>query len=88
MVSYRQHYSYQQILQAYPMFEEFLDKKRVYDSIGLFSNDWYEYYRPKKEFSMTTNRINEIKLTTDRFQIVEQRRTNSFYLVISNDILR
>ncbi|CAF4368984.1 unnamed protein product [Rotaria sp. Silwood2] len=88
MVSYRQHYSYQQILQAYPMFEEFLDKKRVYDSIGLFSNDWYEYYRPKKEFSMITNRINEIKLTTDRFQIVEQRRTNSFYLVISNDILR
>ncbi|CAF3297579.1 unnamed protein product [Rotaria sp. Silwood2] len=85
---YRQHYSYQQILEAYPMFEEFLDKKRVYDSIGLFSNDWYEYYRPKKEFSMITNRINEIKLTTDRFQIVEQRRTNSFYLVISNDILR
>ncbi|CAF1334539.1 unnamed protein product [Rotaria sordida] len=85
---YRQHYSHQQILQAYPMFEEFLEKKQMYDSIGLFSNNWYEYYRPKKQFSMMTNRINEMKLITDRFQIVEQRRTNSFNSVISNEISR
>ncbi|CAF1482903.1 unnamed protein product [Rotaria sp. Silwood1] len=85
---YRQHYSYQQILQAYPMFEEFLEKKQIYDSIELFSNDWYEYYRSKNEYSIITKQINEIKLITDRFQFVEQHRTNSFYLVISNEILR
>ncbi|CAF1602640.1 unnamed protein product [Rotaria magnacalcarata] len=85
---YRQHYTYQQILQAYPMFEEFLEKKTSYDSIGLFSNDWYEYYRPESTVSIMVNQINEVELITNKFSVVEQRRTNSFHKVISNEHLR
>ncbi|CAF1473775.1 unnamed protein product [Adineta steineri] len=85
---YRQHYSYEQILQSYPMFNEFLKKKSTYDSIELFSNDWYEHFRPEKDIPITTNQSNNIEIDTDKFQIVEQRRTNSFYNVIIDEILR
>jgi hypothetical protein len=85
---YRQHYSYEQMIIAYPMLEEFFDKKISYDSIGLFSNDWFEHYRPRKEISINRNVSNELELITGRFQIVEQRRTNSFSKVIFDEILR
>lgn len=85
---YRQHYSYEQIIRAYPMFEEFLEKKIFYDSIGLFSNDWYEYYRPKNTLSIMVNQKNRVELKTSLFEVVEQRRVNSFHKVIHNQILR
>jgi hypothetical protein len=83
---YRQHYSYEQMAQAYPMAGEFFEKKVFYDSIGLFSNDWYEYYQNKKE--VIGNQTNIIEIITDKFEIVEQRRTNSFYNVITDENLR
>ena len=85
---YRQHYSYDQIKQAYPMIEEFFEKKLSYDPIELFSNDWYEQYRPRKEISMTFKKSNEIELLTDQFQFVVQRRTNSFSKVITDEHAR
>ena len=85
---YRQHYSYEQILQAYPMFGEFFEKKSVYDSIGLFSNDWYEQYQPKKEVQIKVDQVSEVEILTEKFEIVEQRRMNSFSTVITDEILR
>ncbi|CAF5148939.1 unnamed protein product, partial [Rotaria magnacalcarata] len=34
------------------------------------------------------NQINEVELITNKFSVVEQRRTNSFHKVISNEHLR
>ncbi|CAF4152701.1 unnamed protein product, partial [Rotaria magnacalcarata] len=34
------------------------------------------------------NQINEVELITNKFSVVEQRRTNSFHKVISNEYLR
>jgi hypothetical protein len=71
------------------MFEEFFEKKFTYDSMELFSNDWYESYRPHREVeTMIRNQSNEIEIMTDQFQIVEQRRMNSFYTVIMDEVLR
>ena len=85
---YRQHYSYEQILQAYPMFEEFFYKKFSYDSTELFSNDWYEHYRPNREIPISTDRVEKVDILTEEFQIVKQRRMNSFHTVITNEVLR
>jgi hypothetical protein len=86
---YRHHYSYEQLSITYPMIDEFFQKKLFYDPIRLFSNSWYENYRPKKEILITTRRItNEIELITDKFKIVKQRRMHSFRNVILNDLLR
>ena len=85
---YRQHYSYEQITQAYPMFEDFLQKKHVYDPVGLFSNDWYEHYRPKREQENSSSSYNAVKLISEPFEVVEQRRSDSFSQVISDEILR
>jgi len=85
---YRQHYSYDQIMQAYPMFEEFFEKKFSYDPIGLFSNDWYEHFQTKTDILINRNESDDIEIITEKFQIVEQRRTNSFSNVITNEILR
>ncbi|UJR14480.1 hypothetical protein I4U23_001477 [Adineta vaga] len=87
---YRQHYSYEQILQAYPMFAEFFEKKHTYDPIGLFSNDWYENFRPERDtsFRRDDQQSKEIELLTDEFVIVEQRRMNSFHRVITDEIFR
>jgi len=90
---YRHHYSYEQLLIAYPMIEQFFEKKLIYDPIRLFSNSWYENYRPKKEIltattATSTSIINEIELINDEFQIVKQRRMHSFRDVILNDVQR
>ena len=85
---YRQHYSYEQILRAYPIFDQFFEKKYFYDPIGLFSNDWYEHYRTNQNISMSIHLSNLVEIHTDQFIIVEQRRMNSFSRVITDEVLR
>jgi len=70
------------------MIEQFFAKKLLYDPIRLFSNSWYENYRPKKEILTATSTINEIELITEEFKIVKQRRMHSFRDVILNDVQR
>ncbi|CAF0816288.1 unnamed protein product [Adineta ricciae] len=85
---YRQHYSYEQILQAYPMFSAFLNRKLAYDPNELFSNDWYEHFRPEANRVIDSSSIKQVELITDEFVIVQQRRHDSFYQVITNEGLR
>lgn len=85
---YRHHYSYEQLSISYPMIDQFFVKKLIYDPIGLFSNSWYENYRPKNEVLTAINTsiiTNEIELITNEFEIVQQRRMNSFRNVILDD---
>jgi SAM-dependent methyltransferase len=85
---YRQHYSYEQMSIAYPMIENFFEKKLVYDPIGLFSNDWYENYRRNQKTISNEIISTKFDLITDQFKIVKERRTQSFHAVIYDDILR
>ena len=87
---YRQHYSFQQIQQSYPMFEQFIQKKFTYDPTGLFSNDWFEHFLPEQFQNPKTlnNHRFQHEIQTEQFQIVEQRRMNSFETVIYDEILR
>lgn len=85
---YRQHYSYDQIQQAYPTFDQFLAKKSAYDSIELFSNDWYEHFRPERVTRALTEPVENVELLTDPFAVVQQRRMDSFYQVIIDEVLR
>ena len=85
---YRQHYTYEQILHSYPMFNEFFEKKATYDPIGLFSNDWYENYRPKHLQNHRVDSVKPVTLITNSFEIVPQRRTDSFFRVIQDEVLR
>jgi len=41
---YQQYPSVEQIRLAYPMLDEFVEKKRMYDREGVFSNSFYERY--------------------------------------------
>lgn len=85
---YRQHYSHEQILQSYPNFDEFIEKKNHYDSIGLFSNDWFEHFTANQRIPMTIHRTDPMEISQEKFEIVEQRRMNSFSKVIFDEILR
>ncbi|CAF0889794.1 unnamed protein product [Rotaria sordida] len=89
---YRQHYTFEQMFQAYPMINEFYEKKLTYDPIRLFSNDWYENYEQQTLINqpkyINLLPIEKVNLITNQFSIVEQRRMYSFRDVILNDILR
>ncbi|CAF3538108.1 unnamed protein product [Rotaria sp. Silwood1] len=89
---YRQHYTFEQMFQAYPMINEFFEKKLIYDPIGLFSNDWYENYQQQTVINQPKNinllPMKKIGLITNQFSIVEQRRMHSFRHVILNDVMR
>ena len=85
---YRQHYSYQQILQSYPNFDQFLEKKNLYDSIGLFSNDWFQHFTTNERIQTTIHPSNQVEIREEKFEIVEERRMNSFSKVIQDEILR
>jgi hypothetical protein len=85
---YRQHYTYEQIQRAYPMVDEFFAKKHAYDPLGLFSNDWYEHYRPSTNSTCSTASFDTVELKTEPFIIVEQRRDDSFFRVMNDEILR
>lgn len=89
---YRQHYTFQQMLKAYPMINEFFEKKLKYDPIRLFSNDWYENYQEKAVIHepMYANLLHmeRVTLVTDQFSLVEQRRMHSFRHVIMDEVLR
>lgn len=41
---YRHHYSHDDLLKAYPQWSAFVDLKRLYDPINLFSNEWWKAY--------------------------------------------
>lgn len=41
---YRHHYSYDQLLQAYPEFPKFVAAKYSIDPNGLFTNMWFDHY--------------------------------------------
>ena len=41
---YQLFYSGEQLRRAYPNFDRFLDAKKTYDSIGSFTNKFYEKY--------------------------------------------
>ncbi|CAF2681724.1 unnamed protein product [Rotaria sp. Silwood2] len=89
---YRQHYTFEQMFKAYPMINEFFEKKLTYDPIGLFSNDWYENYQQQSVISQSKNinllPMEKVDLITDQFSIVEQRRMHSFRHVIMDDVMR
>ncbi|CAF3346440.1 unnamed protein product [Rotaria socialis] len=91
---YRQHYTFEQMSKAYPMINEFFEKKLTYDPIELFSNDWYENYQQQTTttISRTTHMnllpIEKMDLNTDEPSMVEQRRMRSFHNVITDDVLR
>lgn len=89
---YRQHYTFDQLIKAYPNIIEFFNLKNKYDPKNLFSNLWYQKYKNILEKTNDNYKCNyndnslniiyahESIITTPEFLI-----DNNFYRVLFNN---
>lgn len=87
---YRHHYSEEDLLTAYPMVRDFVEKKRHYDPHGIFVNRWYlkylQHLTPEGKSAMVKP-MEPVHIEPDEsfeLPIVSDRRSDSYRKLFKN----
>lgn len=88
---YRHHYTDEQLRKSYPMWDAFVSKKKQFDPLGMFTNNWWDRYgsvsaREKPSQALTI--APRPSVSTHDWTKVDVHRTNSFRAVFNDQRMR